>query len=32
MNAERITSLFIVDGGRPVGIITVHDLLQVGIK
>jgi arabinose-5-phosphate isomerase len=32
MNAERITSLFIVDRGRPVGIIAIHDLLQLGIK
>jgi arabinose-5-phosphate isomerase len=31
MNAERITSLFIVDGGRPVGVIAIHDLLQLGV-
>jgi arabinose-5-phosphate isomerase len=33
LNAERITSLFILDDdGKPVGIITVHDLLQAGIS
>jgi arabinose-5-phosphate isomerase len=31
MNAERITSLFIVEDSRPVGIITVHDLLMAGV-
>jgi arabinose-5-phosphate isomerase len=31
MNAERITSLFIVDDGRPTGIVTVHDLLLAGV-
>jgi arabinose-5-phosphate isomerase len=31
MNAERITSLFIVRDGAPVGIITVHDLLLAGV-
>jgi arabinose-5-phosphate isomerase len=33
LNAERITSLFILDDdGKPTGIITVHDLLQAGIS
>jgi arabinose-5-phosphate isomerase len=32
MNAERITSLFILEHRRPVGIIAIHDLLQVGVK
>jgi arabinose-5-phosphate isomerase len=34
MNARErlITSLFVVDtGGRPVGILHVHDLLRAGI-
>src|SRR5215210_4936153 len=31
MNAQKITSLFIVDAGKPVGIIHIHDLLRLGI-
>jgi arabinose-5-phosphate isomerase len=34
MNAgpRRVTSLFVVDGGgRPVGIVHVHDLLRAGV-
>ena len=31
MNASRITSLFVVDKGRPVGIVHVHDLLRAGV-
>ena len=31
MNAERITSLFVVEDGRPIGILHVHDLLQAGL-
>jgi len=31
INAARITSLFVVDKGRPVGIVHVHDLLRVGV-
>jgi arabinose-5-phosphate isomerase len=31
LNAERITSLFILSDGRPSGIITVHDLLLAGV-
>jgi len=30
LNASRITALFVVDKGRPVGIVHVHDLLRVG--
>jgi arabinose-5-phosphate isomerase len=26
-----VTSLFVVDGGRPVGIVHVHDLLRAGV-
>jgi len=31
MNASRITALFVVDKGRPVGIVHVHDFLRAGI-
>ena len=31
MNAERITCLFVVEDGRPVGILHVHDCLRAGI-
>jgi arabinose-5-phosphate isomerase len=31
MNAERITSLFVTEDGRPVGVIHVHDLLRGGV-
>jgi len=31
MNASSITSLFVVDKGKPVGIIHVHDLLRAGV-
>ena len=31
MNASRITALFVVDKGKPVGILHVHDLLMAGI-
>lgn len=31
MNASRITSLFVVDKGRPVGIVHVHDMLRAGV-
>jgi arabinose-5-phosphate isomerase len=31
MNARSITTLFVVDGGRPVGIVHVHDCLRAGI-
>ncbi|MEL7048532.1 MAG: KpsF/GutQ family sugar-phosphate isomerase [Pseudomonadota bacterium] len=31
MNTRRITALFVVDDGRPVGIIHVHDLLRAGV-
>ncbi len=29
--ARRVTSLFVVDAGRPVGLLHVHDLLRAGI-
>ena len=31
INASRITALFVVEKGRPVGIVHVHDLLRVGV-
>lgn len=31
MNASRITALFVVRDGRPVGIVHVHDFLRAGI-
>jgi arabinose-5-phosphate isomerase len=31
MNEQRITSLFVVEGGRPVGILHLHDLLRAGV-
>lgn len=31
INASAITSLFVVEDGRPVGLIHIHDLLRAGI-
>jgi len=31
INASRITALFVVERGKPVGILHVHDLLRAGI-
>jgi arabinose-5-phosphate isomerase len=31
INASAITTLFVVEDGRPVGIIHVHDLLRAGV-
>ncbi|OJX70562.1 KpsF/GutQ family sugar-phosphate isomerase [Magnetospirillum sp. 64-120] len=31
MNEKSITSLFVVDNGRPVGVVHVHDLLRSGV-
>jgi arabinose-5-phosphate isomerase len=31
MNEKRITSLFVVSEGRPVGILHLHDLLRAGV-
>lgn len=31
MNSTRITSLFVVEGGKPVGLIHLHDLLRAGV-
>ena len=31
LNSSKITALFVVDGGKPVGIVHLHDLLRVGV-
>lgn len=31
MNERRITSLFVVEGRKPVGIVHIHDLLRAGV-
>ena len=31
MNDRRITVLFVVDDGRPVGVLHIHDLLRAGV-
>ncbi|MGL4395300.1 MAG: KpsF/GutQ family sugar-phosphate isomerase [Hyphomicrobium sp.] len=31
LNASRITALFVVADGRPVGIVHIHDLLRAGV-
>ncbi|HSM18882.1 MAG TPA: KpsF/GutQ family sugar-phosphate isomerase [Hyphomicrobiales bacterium] len=31
LNASRITALFVVEDGRPVGIVHVHDFLRIGV-
>ena len=31
LNSKRITALFVVEKGKPVGIIHVHDLLRAGV-
>ncbi len=30
LNSMKITALFVVEGGRPVGLVHIHDLLRVG--
>jgi arabinose-5-phosphate isomerase len=32
LNAKQITSLFVTDGVRPVGIVHIHDLLRIGVR
>jgi len=32
LNERKITSLFVVDEARPVGILHIHDLLRIGVK
>ena len=31
LNVASITALFVVDDGRPVGVVHVHDLLRAGV-
>ena len=31
LNSARITALFVVDKGKPVGILHIHDLLRAGV-
>jgi arabinose-5-phosphate isomerase len=31
MEQERITSLFVTEAGKPIGLVRVHDLLQAGL-
>ena len=31
MRANKITSLFVVDAGKPVGFLNVHDLMRAGV-
>jgi arabinose-5-phosphate isomerase len=31
LNASRITALFVVEDGRPVGVVHVHDFLRTGV-
>ena len=31
INSSRITTLFVVEEGSPVGIVHVHDLLRAGV-
>ena len=31
MNAARITCIFVVEAGRPIGLVHIHDLLRAGI-
>ncbi len=31
INASKITALFVVENGKPVGIIHIHDLLRAGV-
>jgi arabinose-5-phosphate isomerase len=31
INASSITALFVVESGRPVGIVHIHDLLRAGV-
>jgi len=31
MNEKKITTLFVTQAGKPVGIIHIHDLLKLGL-
>jgi len=32
LNSAKITSLFVVEDDRPVGIVHIHDLLRIGVR
>ena len=32
MNERAITSVFVVDDGKPVGILHIHDCLRAGLR
>ena len=32
MNRRKITSMFVVDGARPVGLVHIHDCLRTGVQ
>ena len=31
MNERKITQMFVLDGGKPAGLIHMHDLLKAGL-
>jgi arabinose-5-phosphate isomerase len=31
INSSKITALIVCEGGKPVGIVTFHDLLRAGV-
>jgi arabinose-5-phosphate isomerase len=31
INAAKITAMFVVDGGKPIGLVHLHDLLRAGV-
>ncbi|HZP19875.1 MAG TPA: CBS domain-containing protein, partial [Bauldia sp.] len=31
INKAKITALFVVEAGRPVGIVHMHDLVRIGV-
>jgi arabinose-5-phosphate isomerase len=31
LNEKRITSLFVLDQGKPVGVVHIHDFLRAGV-
>jgi arabinose-5-phosphate isomerase len=31
LNSAKITAMFVVEGGRPVGVVHLHDLLRIGV-
>jgi arabinose-5-phosphate isomerase len=31
LNARKVTALFVVEQGKPVGLVHVHDLLRIGV-